>query len=477
MQPGALDRKTAKQVLPFAAAALLGLLSAAIPPIPDPTLLACAAVLAAALAASPVIFAWARPPAPLSVIPPLLFLVVVVLLRDAHGGSGSGFAPLVLLSVFWVALYGVRWQLAVVLLGVAYVFLVPLLGVFHGDYAASDLRYGILWVAISALIGYTAQGLVNRQRSQRRSLTEQRDFLDAMFDSAGSLVAVLETDGRVRRINPACERVGGFSQAEMAGRPFWDFLLTKESAGETEQRWSSGPARLAGVEETVMVDRDGAEHTIHWTLTPLHDADGQVVNFVATGLDVTEQKGLERELKQMAEHDSLSGLLNRRRFEQELQRHINHVARHGHSGATLLLDVDNFKAVNDTLGHAEGDALIVAIARTLDENLRGTDEIGRVGGDEFAILLREGGPEDAVTVAEKLIRAVRGLAVVVPGGEGRVVTISVGVAPFADSEHAGPEGPMAAADLAMYEAKQGGGDGLRLAGGTRREAPARERPR
>ena len=453
-----------RQVLPFAGAATLALLTALIPPMPRADYVLLAAALTAVLALSPVAWEWARPPAPLSVLPPLLFLLVVAILREATGGSGSGFGPLVLLSIFWVALYGTRWQLAAVIVGVGVVLGAPLTGMLGGDYGTGELRYTLIWLAVASLIGFTAQSLVGRERGQRRTLAEQRDFLDAMFDSAGSLVAVLELDGRVRRINPACERLGGYPEAEMVGRPFWELLISSEGLEAAARGWSErGPERLGGIIETPMVSRDGEHHTVHWTLATLRDQHGDPAAFVATGIDVTDRKRVEGELKQLAERDSLTGLLNRRRFEQALREHLTHIARYGRTGALLVLDVDGFKEVNDTLGHARGDELIVAIARGLDGELRAGDSVARLGGDEFAVLLPEADREQAETTAARLIEVARSIRIEGLSRGERGVAISLGTTVFAEHEYLDPEESLIAADAAMYEAKRGGGSRFHVA--------------
>ncbi len=104
-------------------------------------------------------------------------------------------------------------------------------------------------------------------------------------------------------------------------------------------------------------------------------------------LDITERKRVEAHLQHMADHDPLTGLLNRRRFEQELDRHVAHAQRYGTEGAVIVLDVDRFKQVNDAYGHSTGDRVITSVARVLRRRLRTTDTLARLGGDEFAVLL------------------------------------------------------------------------------------------
>ena len=163
------------------------------------------------------------------------------------------------------------------------------------------------------------------------------------------------------------------------------------------------------------------------------------------------------ELRHLADHDPLTGLPNRRRFEQDLARHLAHVRRYGPEGAALVLDLDCFKPVNDTFGHAAGDRLLARVASVLRERLRATDVVARLGGDEFAVLLPRVDRAGAAAVARSLVETVRAEALT---ADARGVTISVGAIAFEDFELASlPASVLAAADLAMYDAKAAGGDG------------------
>jgi diguanylate cyclase (GGDEF)-like protein len=167
----------------------------------------------------------------------------------------------------------------------------------------------------------------------------------------------------------------------------------------------------------------------------------------------------EAKLRYMVDHDPLTGLLNRPAYERILADHLARGERYGHEGAVLMLDLDEFKQVNDTLGHSAGDDLIVRVGKALAERLRVTDTVARLGGDEFAILLPKGGREDAEHVAEALLdtirteRSARG-----PKGRARPISASIGVAPLAGSLAITAEGVLINADLAMYDAKEGGRD-------------------
>ena len=185
---------------------------------------------------------------------------------------------------------------------------------------------------------------------------------------------------------------------------------------------------------------------------------GKSVGRVWSFRDITSQKRSERELEHLANHDGLTGLLNRRCFEHELADTIAQVRRYGGAAAALILDVDNFKYVNDTLGHGAGDELIKSVARLLSRRLRGTDVIARLGGDEFAVLLRATDAETAQRVATDLLTEIRHHTVAV-GGQRVSMTASIGVALLEDGGTDASQ-LLADADLAMYEAKRGGRDGV-----------------
>ncbi len=172
-----------------------------------------------------------------------------------------------------------------------------------------------------------------------------------------------------------------------------------------------------------------------------------------------ERRRSEDRLQHMADHDPLTGLLNRRRFEEELDLHTERVRRYGAEGALLILDLDHFKYVNDSLGHRAGDELIVMVARLLRSRLRSSDIVARLGGDEFAALLPRASAADARKVAEDLLAAVREHA---PSSNGttRRTTASIGIALFDDEGLAGGNDALVSADLAMYDAKEAGRDAV-----------------
>ncbi len=189
-------------------------------------------------------------------------------------------------------------------------------------------------------------------------------------------------------------------------------------------------------------------------------SDPTVEGIVLTMRDVSERKGLEEELKHQAFHDALSGLANRALFRDRLEHGLARAARSRSSLAVLFLDLDDFKLVNDSLGHAAGDDLLVAVARRLSTSLRSGDTAARFGGDEFAVLLEEiAGPQEACEVAERIIAELRvPLAI-----EDREVQVhaSIGIA-FSLAGTEDPAELLQAADVAMYAAKGRGKGGYEV---------------
>ncbi|HEX2095832.1 MAG TPA: bifunctional diguanylate cyclase/phosphodiesterase [Solirubrobacterales bacterium] len=168
----------------------------------------------------------------------------------------------------------------------------------------------------------------------------------------------------------------------------------------------------------------------------------------------------EAELRYLAEHDSLTGLLDRRRFRAELDQHVSFTARYGGQGAVMIIDIDGLKSVNDTYGHHAGDSLIRQVAGTMRERVRGTDIVARLSGDEFAILMQQTSTEGALQLGEDLRAQVAETARPTP--EADPVTISVGITMFGGVGDVAAEAVLVAADQAMYRAKEEGRNQIAL---------------
>ena len=188
----------------------------------------------------------------------------------------------------------------------------------------------------------------------------------------------------------------------------------------------------------------------------MRDADGRPLYRLVQALDVTERKTAEDRLRFLADHDPLSGVFNRRRFEGELQRELDLSASRARQSVLLLLDVDRFKAINDTLGHATGDAVIARLGDALRSRLRSADVIARLGGDEFAAILRRTDLTAAREVARDLQEVAAQRLASVVGDDHGPVTFSVGLVEVDDGTSA--DELLSLADRALYAAKAAGRD-------------------
>jgi diguanylate cyclase (GGDEF)-like protein len=196
-----------------------------------------------------------------------------------------------------------------------------------------------------------------------------------------------------------------------------------------------------------------SEPAIEAVLEKLEDADREVVLAALRRAERTEA-----ELRYLADHDSLTGLLDRRRFRAELDQYVSFSARYGGQGAVMIVDIDGLKAINDTLGHQAGDNLIRQVAETMRERVRATDIVARLSGDEFAVLMPQTDTAGALQLGEDLRSQV---AEGTPALPELSVTISVGIAMFGGGR-GGAEAVLAAADQAMYRAKEGGRNQIAL---------------
>ena len=207
----------------------------------------------------------------------------------------------------------------------------------------------------------------------------------------------------------------------------------------------------------VAVERKNARSTpeIDAVLGKLDPEDREVV---LRALEKAERT--EAELRYLADHDSLTGLLNRRRFRSELDQYVSFSARYGGQGAVMIIDIDGLKTVNDALGHHAGDTLIRQIAETMRERMRATDIVARLSGDEFAVLMPQTDTAGALQLGEDLRAAVAERTAPSSGIES--VTVSVGISMFGGEPAAGSEAVLIAADEAMYRAKESGKDQIAL---------------
>jgi diguanylate cyclase (GGDEF)-like protein/PAS domain S-box-containing protein len=304
------------------------------------------------------------------------------------------------------------------------------------------------------------------------TLLRRRQFLDktrrsearfrATFDQAAIGMAHVGLDGKFLKVNDALCKLAGCLPEDLLGRRVADLRRSKDGAVDEDTK--AAPIDLGSVTpvEREYLRQDGT--TLWATISPalVRDPEGRPDYFVAMVQDTTERKVAQDKVLHQAQFDLLTDLPNRALFADRLAQALNQARRQKWHAAVLFIDLDRFKSVNDTLGHAAGDVLLHEIGRRLAGLLRKGDTVARIGGDEFAVVLAQlTRAEDAGLVAEKILR-VMAVPMLLEGHE-HVVTASIGIALFPD--HGQDEVLVQHADAAMFESKQAGSNTYRIYGG------------
>jgi diguanylate cyclase (GGDEF)-like protein/PAS domain S-box-containing protein len=364
-----------------------------------------------------------------------LFAVVFVLLVlvDAPA-EGVGFLYVLPVGLVAVEL-GWRWGLTAAALAFAMYVAWSLL---------ADVDLSALGYATRAFVLFLLGGVLGQLGARARATGEESKRWFAM---ATDLLATASLEGRFTHLNPAWERTLGWTGAELMSRPYLEFVHpddvepTLAVAGALLERSS----RAVGFENRYAT-KDGGWRWLLWS----EYSDGRQI--YAVGKDITERKRLEAEREEllerveaMARTDALTGLPNRRSWEEELRREVARAERQGHALAVVMLDLDRFKDFNDRHGHQAGDRLLAEIGGVWRTQLRVSDFVARYGGEEFAALLPACPPDEAIVVLERMRLAI-------PDGQ----TCSAGVAYWDEQES--PEALIGRADAALYQAKGAGRD-------------------
>jgi len=283
-----------------------------------------------------------------------------------------------------------------------------------------------------------------------------RATLASIVRSSGDAIHAVDRDSVITGWNPAARALYGREESAVMGRPAAQ-LAPPDSLAK-DQATLSRVLRDGTVEryEDRRTRPDGSEVDVALTISPICGDDGVITGASVITRDITERKRLEQQLRYLADHDALTGLINGRRFEEELRARVADAVRYGHTGAVLALDLDGLKDVNDRHGHGAGDALIRSIAQRLRDRLRETDVLARIGGDEFVVMLTHSAADATAAVSRALLDAVREHRLVIDSQLVRITT-SIGVAPFGPGTSSADD-VLSAADNALYLSKDAGRD-------------------
>lgn len=336
--------------------------------------------------------------------------------------------------------------------------------VLTGEPAHFRERFGPLdrWLRVSA---YRTQP--GRLAALFSDVTENHRMLERLrqqamvFNSTEEGVVITDVKGEVVDANPAFERITEYSIDELRGRNLRLLQSGRQDRGFYLNMWKT-LTETGNWQGEIWNRRKSGDIYLEWiSISAVHDDDGDIVNYVGTSIDISRMKHAQSELERLAHHDGLTDLPNRLLVVSRLDHAIEGAKRHGGMGAVLFIDLDGFKRVNDTFGHKAGDELLIAVGKRIKARLREFDTVGRLGGDEFLIVLDEiANPDAAATVAAEVIRQLcRPFAL-----SGRVearIGASVGIAIFPQDGTRSAQ-LIERADRALYDAKTAGRGGYRF---------------
>ncbi len=291
------------------------------------------------------------------------------------------------------------------------------------------------------------------------ALSAEKELAQVTLDSIGDAVICTDSDGNIAFLNPIAEQMTRWTCDAAKGRPMTEVFRVLE--GDTREA-TPNPTELAVGQDrivhlppnSILVARDGFETPIEDSVAPIHNRQGQVTGAVVVFRDVSATQAMSRQMTHSAQHDFLTGLPNRMLLNDRVNQAVVLAARRSKKVGVLFMDLDGFKHINDSLGHATGDKLLQSIAERLVNCVRSADTVSRQGGDEFVVLLSEmEQSEDAAITARRMLRAVAETHSV--DDRDLYVTTSIGLSVFPD-DGLDAETLIKNADIAMYQAKENG---------------------
>jgi len=335
--------------------------------------------------------------------------------------------------------------------------------------AAAALQAGAQDYLVKGQFDHDALGRAVRHALVRKALESRLRLLEVALNSVANGIIITDINAHIQWVNPAFTQLTGFSLEEALGRRPGELTKSgKHNPAFYQSMWETILSGQTWHGEIVNRRKDGSLYDEALIIAPVIDGDGTIRHFVAIMQDITERKQAEEQILNLAFHDALTQLPNRRLLNDRLGQTMAASKRSGRYCALMFLDLDNFKPLNDTYGHGVGDLLLVKVAYRIIGCVRETDTVARFGGDEFVVMLSEldVDKDESITqaglVAEKIRTTLAEPYVLKIQQEGKAETTiehhctsSIGVVLFINHE-ASPEDILKWADMAMYQAKEGG---------------------
>jgi diguanylate cyclase (GGDEF)-like protein/PAS domain S-box-containing protein len=325
------------------------------------------------------------------------------------------------------------------------------------DDVLADWTQHSRWLVMGVGLALLLLGLATLHYMRRLREADALAWRSAAIDASGDAMLITDINGLIQHVNPAFTAISGYTPAEAIGQTPALMSSGRHDPEFYAEIWHTIRAGRQWRGEIINRRKDGALHTDLTTISPVFDKRGEVVRFVAIQHEITERKRLEASLAHMAHTDALTSLPNRALLFDRLERALIESRRGGTAFALFFADLDGFKQINDSYGHETGDDLLRAVANRLIDCVRESDTVARMGGDEFAVILRETGPcANVMAIADKMIDALAHPFDLqhhdLPTG---AIGITIGVALYpGDDPDADAEAILRRADTAMYRAKR-----------------------
>lgn len=301
----------------------------------------------------------------------------------------------------------------------------------------------------------------NRRQNKESQLKQERDFINTVLDTVGAIILVIDRNGEIVRFNAAAEAFTGYHFNDVQNKPyFWSNFLVPEQRPHVHDLFENIKAgKVRPYFENDWVSRDGNRRLFAWSNTIMRDNQGNMAFLVTIGNDISEHKMHEQELEHIAHHDTLTHLPNRALLMQRLQQQITSAQHTTNTFALVFIDLDGFKAINDTYGHDAGDQLLIAVSARMTRVMKEGDTLARIGGDEFVAIINDLPSEEACTpIIERLLKAAS--EPVYTPTDCLHVSGSIGVTFFSQTETRDIDTLLHQADQAMYCAKKAGKNGF-----------------
>jgi len=296
-----------------------------------------------------------------------------------------------------------------------------------------------------------------RDITERVRAEQQLRILSSVVEQSANSIAIIDREGKVEYVNPKFLQLNEFDSDEVIGKNWRSFVSPHSTLREKFPEIQETVLSKGTMWKGIITDRarDGEIFWREGILFPIMDAKGEIIRTVYTSIDITARVEIEEKLRQQARTDPLTGIFNRRHFFELAEKELERARRYRRTLSVLIFDIDHFKLVNDTHGHAVGDQVLCKLTAECQAGLRENDIFARYGGEEFIILLPESDLEQARQMAERIRKILAGTASLEVGSASISLTVSVGVTSL-DDENLGLDELILRADSALYTAKEAG---------------------